>query len=407
MICLLIVYEKNAIGQFVELQFITSPPNLAPRFGFSFVLSTNYLIVGAPGINTVYIYKKLQSVPNIFSISTPKASITLPFEITSIIIKDTDSNLISPKTYTVSGSTISFDTVPSKAYTVYQGSYYYKLVQTIKDVSISGPKDQFGYSLEINSTEDKIYVGAPYADVYNFATQKYVYHSGRVIAYSLYQNSFQILQKLEATILERNGEFGSSIRASNDDTTVFVGSPGVSFPSTYNSGEIYRFVNLGQFVGEVVSSKFSGSLVGNGSLLINGVEVPVSGTIDNVKSKIDAANLVDIVTTISDQTLTIKSKSLIDLNKLTVLPGAGSAFNQLGLKFLTQVQAMPSPINRNLSRFGEELDIGDNGNQLFVSSPRATSIIETTFDLDSIDLFSLLNRTTFDNVPIDFVWGTE
>jgi hypothetical protein len=385
----LIVYEKNSIGQFSPLQFIAPVLANNPRFGFSFVLSTNYLVVGAPGINTIFIYKKESITTASFSVVTPQPSITLPFAITSIIIKNTLGTIISPRTYSVTGSTITFSVVPLTAFTVYQGSYYYRLVQVINDTAISGLRDQFGYSVEINATEDKIYVGAPYAGPYDLATQKFVYHAGRVIAYTLYQNNFQFLQTIEAAQLERNGEFGSSIRTSSHDMTLFVGSPGVSFPSTYNSGQVYRFVNLGQTVGFVVSNKFTGSLVGAGSLVINGVNIPLSGNISNIKTQIDAAGLADVSTTFVDQILTIKSSSLIEYNKLTVLPGSGSAFTQLGLKFLTQAQVIPNPINRNLSRFGEEIDLSINDNQLFVSSPRATSIIDTEFDLGTTVFDSL------------------
>jgi hypothetical protein len=129
--------------------------------------------------------------------------------------------------------------------------------------------------VEINEAEDKIYVGAPYADVYDNDSQQFVENAGRVIMYSLYNNSFQFVQRIEPAVLELNGEFGSTIKAAKNDSALFVGAPGVSFTTSYNSGQIYRFVNLGQTVGMVTSGVLAGTLSKPGSIIINGVDVTV------------------------------------------------------------------------------------------------------------------------------------
>jgi hypothetical protein len=379
-----IVYQKNSAGRFAAIQFISPVLPNDSKFGFSTAIGNNFLVVGAPGANAIYIYKKETQTPSVVNVPLPKsATVTLPTAINtadSIIAVTASGDIISPKTYTINGSLITFKTVPSAAFSVYRPSEYYKQFQIIKDIAISGPTDFFGYSVEINEAEDKIYVGAPYADVYDNDSQQFVDNSGRVIMYSLYNNSFQFVQRIEPAIPELNGEFGSSIKAAKNDSALFVGAPGVSFTTSYNSGQIYRFVNLGQTVGVATSKVLAGALSQSGSIIINGNDITVTGNLASIKARIDTAQIPYVTTEIKNQTLTIRSSSIIDFDKLSVLPGAGPAFEELGFSFVTETQVIPNPINRNLSRFGHAIELSKNNNQLFVASPRATSILATVFD---------------------------
>jgi hypothetical protein len=379
-----IVYQKNSAGQFNAIQFISPVLPDDSKFGFSTAISDNFLVVGAPGTNTVYIYKKETQTPLVLNVPVPKSfTVTLPISINttdSIIAVTASGDILSPKTYTISGSAITFTTVPSTAFSIYRPSEYYQQFQIITDITISGPTDFFGFSVEINEAEDKIYVGAPYADVYDNDSQQFIDNSGRVIMYSLYNSSFQFVQRIEPAVPELNGEFGSTIKAAKNDSALFVGSPGVSFTTSYNSGQIYRFVNLGQTVGIATSGVLVGALSKSGSIIINGVDVTVSGDLANIKARIDTAQIPYVTTEINNQTLTIRSSSIVEFDKLSVLPGSGSAFEELGFSFVTETQVIPNPINRNLSRFGHAIALSTNNNQLFVAAPRATSILATVFD---------------------------
>jgi hypothetical protein len=389
----ILLYQKNSTtDQFEVGQFIAPVLSNTSRFGFSFVLSANYLVIGAPGINTIYIYKK-QSQPE-YTLSVPKPNDNIPLNSTvtlaitptasdSIILITTAGNVISPRTYSITGATITFSVTPTIGYTVYQRSYYFKQYQIINDKSVSGPTDFFGYSVDINGAEDKIYVGAPYADVYDNTLQKFVNNSGRVVAYYLNSGYFQFMQRIEPTDVKINGEFGTAVKSCKNDRSLFVGAPGVSFPDTYRSGQVYRFDNTGQILGSISTKAVTGNLPLSGTIVINGVELIVSGDINNVKRQIDSAAIPYIDTAISNSVLTISSRSLAEFNKLTVLPGIGEAYSELGLSFLIETQVIPNPINRNLSRFGDELDLSNNDSQLFVSSPHATTILDTVFDSES------------------------
>lgn len=382
----IVLYQKNATtDQFEAGQFIAPVLSSSSRFGFSFVLGTGLLVVGAPGINTIYIYQRKNQTAYVCEAAPNRSSITINFtpeSVDSIILITATGDVISPRTYTLSGTTITFSVTPTVAFTVYQRSYYFKLIQIINDKSISGPDDFFGYSVDINAAEDKIYVGAPYANVRDTTLQKDINNSGRVIAYYLNSGYFQFMEKIEPSEIKVNGEFGTSVKTATTDRSLFVGSPGVSFPDTYRSGQVYRFDNIGQILGTVSTTALTGNLVSSGNIVINGVEVTVSGDINNIKNQIDAAKIPYIDTTVVDYVLTISSRSLVE-NKLSVLPSIGGAYQELGLGIFTETQVIPNPINRNLSRFGDELDLSNNNTQLFVSSPHATTILDTIFDGES------------------------
>lgn len=379
-----IVYQKNSDGKFTPIQMFAPKIAEDSKFGFSIAITANLLVVGAPGSNTIYIYKKQTRTQYKFRVAVPRSyTITIPSPISdpdSIIAVTDAGDIISSHTYNINGTAITFKTVPSVAFTIYQSTTYYSLLQVINDKSISGLQDYFGYSVAINEFEDKIYVGAPYADVYDNNLQQFVESSGRVIMYSLYGSAFQYVQRIEPTVLETNGEFGSAIKVAKNDSAVYIGAPGVSFNTSYNSGQVYRFVNLGQTVGEMTSGVLTETNNSLGSILINGVEIYVTGRLSAIKTRIDNAQIPYISTEIKNQTITIRSSSIIDFDKLTILPGSGSAFEALQFSTVVEAQVIPNPISRNLSRFGSVIELSKNNTQLFVASPRATTILDTMFD---------------------------
>ena len=401
------VYSQTSVGTFELIQFLAPATSSNAKFGFSIKLSTNYLVIGAPGANTVYIYKKITSTakdPVAFSkLPTSISTATLPYapaSAESIIIILTTGAILSPRAYSVSGTVITFSAKPTVGFTVYQRGVYYQQIQSITDNVISGAGDQYGFSVDITSNEDKLYVGAPYADVYDSETQKFITNAGRVLAYTKQSTFFLLMHTLQATKLELNGEFGASVKAASNNLEVFVGSPGVSLQSSYRSGQVYRFTNKASTLNEISTKPFLEKLTGSNTLIINGFELSVSGGIEGIKAAIDDASISNIVTTVKDYVLTIKSTALVENIPLTVEMGTEGVFAQLGLEYVTQSQIILNPINRHLSRFGTKLNLSADNKQLFVSSPRATSILDTGFDyIESTDTYS----TYFDNKGTRFV----
>jgi hypothetical protein len=167
---------------------------------------------------------------------------------------------------------------------------------------------------------------------------------------------------------------------------LFVGAPGVSFESSYRTGQVYRFANLGRLIGSVVSREFTGVVGANNSLIINGVEVSLNGNIQQIAILIQLAAIPNVYATVDKNVLTITSKSIIDFGKLSILPGNGTAYTDLGLVVVQETQILPNPISRNLSKFGHELDLTADDSQLFVSSPLATTILHIKFD-DGLCIF--------------------
>ena len=307
------IYNKNSADQLIADQYFAPTTVRGALYGYAVKITANYLLVGAPGINTVYVYKRNAA-----------------------------------------------------------GSFAF--LQQITNSSINGIYDRAGHSIDMTSAEDKIYIGAPYAEVNR------TYHAGRVLVYTLYNGLFQFAEKIETKITIKNAEFGSSIKVCSRDCSLFVGAPGVSFTSAYRTGQVYRFTNLGRLIGTVVSREFTGAVGVNNSLIINGVEVAINGSIQQVGLSIQLAGILNVYAAVDKNILTITSKSIIDADKLSILPGKGTAYVDLGLVVVQETQILPNPISRNLSKFGNELDLSADNSQLFVSSPLATTILHIEFD---------------------------
>jgi hypothetical protein len=81
--------------------------------------------------------------------------------------------------------------------------------------------------------------------------------SGSLIRIDL--NDFNLIQKLTPPDPVTQGRFGSSVTISNDNTGLFVGSPGYNLPGYY-FGSVYRYVNRGKVYGDVVSTVLTANI---------------------------------------------------------------------------------------------------------------------------------------------------
>lgn len=68
------------------------------------------------------------------------------------------------------------------------------------------------------------------------------------------------------------------------------------------------------------------------------------------------------------------------LNKLSVLPGTGSLWNDLGFDLYVGQQIITAPVTQDFAEFGSALFISDDTVTLTVGAPGASIIRETTFD---------------------------
>jgi hypothetical protein len=81
------------------------------------------------------------------------------------------------------------------------------------------------------------------------------------------------------------------------------------------------------------------------------------------------------------------------LNRIQVLPGSGTLFNDLGIAVFAYQQTIYSPLPQDYAYFGKTIFISDNTTSLVVGAPRGSMVRPVIFEN---------NRTTFDAGSTDF-----
>jgi len=80
-------------------------------------------------------------------------------------------------------------------------------------------------------------------------------------------------------------------------------------------------------------------------------------------------------------TITVKNlDATVPLARLSVLPGAGTLFDDIGFTTYSYVQTLRSPVPQSYAHFGKSLFISDSTVNLIVGAPDASAISITTFD---------------------------
>ena len=159
----------------------------------------------------------------------------------------------------------------------------------------------------------------------------------------------------------------------------FVAVAGVR---TYDVGSVYSsaasYTTVVQLNGSVLDP--SAYTYNNTTQQITLVTTPVSG---------------DVYTVVAGR-ISIQVKNFTTsqpLNRVQVLPGTGTLFDDMGFDVYVWQQTVRSPVPQDYAYFGEKIFISDNTITLVVSAPNGSMIRPTTFDN---------NTTTFDSSSTQF-----
>ena len=214
--------------------------------------------------------------------------------------------------------------------------------------------------------------------------------SGGLIRIDL--NDFNLIQKFTPPEPVTQGRFGSSVTISDDNTGLFVGSPGYNIPGYY-FGSVYRYINRGKVYGDLASTVLTASItLGVGDTIrINEQHVSVglpSG--EDFINQINAIGIPGVVATNLDGNLVITGDNVLTNNKLDILPSDGTVLADLGVSIYSYIQEIRHPGVGNPERFGSKIKIGDNSETLVISSEQGATLKITTFD----ELTTTFDKTT-------------
>jgi hypothetical protein len=219
--------------------------------------------------------------------------------------------------------------------------------------------------------------------------------SGRIVTAT--QTEFDHIQRLVQPMARANSKFGSSITVDYTSSSLFVGAPIYSLP-TYQSGAVYRFVDAAKITGYAVGSIANPVVTAGSAIYINGFRVQFTGTsVDDVAGDINAANLPGVTASVVAGKLNLVSSSASAI-KLQFRDYGGSALAELGLEAYSVGQIITHPDFGRGENFGYRVAINETGDTLIVSSDKASTLKQTTFETA---------LTTFDNASTRFIDRTK
>lgn len=179
---------------------------------------------------------------------------------------------------------------------------------------------------------------------------------------------------------QENAQFGTALSQCFNNCSLYVGVPGYDRDGFENAGRVERFINRAKIYGAITSSDDLSSVVltNSNSLIINKVEVVLNGTtLSDLVESINAAKVPNARAAVKDSKLEIAVVNLDiapPLDRLSVLPGQGTLFDDVKLSVLPHVQNIYAPRYQANAFFGASLSINETSDSLAVGAPSGSII---------------------------------
>lgn len=464
-----LIYGRDFIGQATLDQILCPAPANAGAFGYSLSMSDDYqwLYVGAPDADKVYVYGYETATEETVAFSSVGTSNTFPIGFTLdfpelAFVSNASAEFVYGIDYTFSGTNIVFATNagPGTYSLTYQSGF--RLVDTI---SYANTGSQFGFSVASSVDGAQVIVGAPTANVggltdagtisvYDRSIEKFIATSdeqylfggqrtplslskvyidnelqtlgidytvefvnwisfavppgaGRTV--TIETDQIQLIEEMSAVTPIAETKNGYSVDICDYNCTLLSGAPYYSSNKAsgkFHTGTMYRLLNQGRVYGEITGLVENPTVTNGDSIRLNDFEVEFLNTdLDSVVSAINNKNIPGVSASNNNGYLHITSQSLIAADKLRVLPGFGTALTDLGLDVFVQVEQIVNPTDVAYDLFGQKVYIDSTSNRIAVASTEATTLLDTTFDLATTETTFDSDSTRFvDAVPAGAVW---
>jgi hypothetical protein len=263
--------------------------------------------------------------------------------------------------------------------------------------------NQFGYKLDQGTVDYALYIASPFDSTI-------LKEAGSV---EFYQNQAHIYGTITSTIANPTLVAGEYIRINN----IFVESTGTTVEDLVADITAADLPNVTAAltsdltlegdgttkvfdVGTIYStaSSYTTVVYVNDVLLTAGVDYTYNNTAQQISFVIAPNNTASILVISGRVVLTVQNfDSAPPFDKLAVLPGTGTLFNDIGLNVYSFAQTIVSPVPQALSHFGQGLFISEDAVTLIVGAPNGSQIRATTFDQD---------QTRFDSDSTNFADAT-
>jgi hypothetical protein len=404
-----------------------------------------WLYVGAPAGDKVYVYgyysdaaEEVDTIAANGNVSSFTLNYT-PVTTELISVRGTGVDYVPFVDYTLSGSTIVFTAPPAAGSITVRQNPGYIYMNTIQSPNLGS---LFGFSVSTTTEGAQVIVGEPYGSatsgnislnragavsIYDRSILKFVAISGQtlfagispitlvskvykgnelqqlgtdyvIVASTWIQftvapeagtvvtvetNQFNLVEKTNVEVPQASSLFGFDVKICPNNCSIYAGAPYYTDANdNYQTGTAYRFVNQGRVYGNITGIKQNPTIVSGDRIRLNDYVVQLIETnLTGVVAAINNAAVPGVTAANVNGYLSLTSSSVINANKLQVLPCTGSALTDLGLDVFVQTERIANPTANPYDHFGYVVNIDNTSTILGVGGPDATTLQETTFDV--------------------------
>ena len=404
-------------------------PGLAgnERFGASVATSTDgrQVIVGCPLISytdpvTSVVYPNAGAL-FVFDRSVQRFQVTD----TTVLSYTTEQSLVAPTQvllndvflensanftnggYSISGNTITLADNAAVGDILEIETNTFTLIETINanEPTVSA---RFGWAVDLCINNCSLYVGAPYAHV-----QTDILEAGQV---DYNTNQSRVFGTTTSTVANPTLTVGDFLRINN----YFVEITSTSVEDIANTINAAKIPNTQAFitpnlelvgdsttrvfdVGSIysVASSYTTVVVVDDVALTEGVDYTYDNTTKQITftvAPVYNAAIVVVSGRVTITTITFSASTPTD--RLQVLPGTGTVFEDLGFDTYVFQQTIESPLAQNFAHFGQSLFISDDANTLMIGAPNGSQVSfvtfdngTTTFDIGSMNFYDITDQS--------------
>lgn len=391
------------------------------RFGQSVKTTTtgSQVIIGAPyqtvtdsgtgdtytTAGTVYVFdRSLQSFqvtdPTVASYTTT-VSITEPTFVTLNGVYLVNSASTFGGNYSVIGNTVTITTPLAVGDVISVATNQFSLLQTIQSNLVES-NSNFGYTVDHCANDCSLYVSSPNAD------HNGIVESGHVEFSQNQPRVFGIITSLVANptltagdYIRINGYFVELTGTTVAQLAADINSAAVPNATAYTTADV-ELIGDGTTCVFDIGSVYSAASLYTTVVYVNGV-LQTSGvdyTYDNTTQQITfaVAPIYSYLITVVSGRITISVSNLASstpTNRLQVLPGTGTLFDDLNLPIYAYLQTITSPVIQEYAHFGTGLFISETSTTLVVGAPDGSPIEPDIFD-NNTTIFDTGSTTFYD-----------
>jgi len=385
------------------------------RFGESIKTSTDgrQIIVGAPGITVsgytnageVYVFNRsVQSFQVTNTATTSYTTIESIVEPTFVTVNGsylTNTLGTIGGTYSVSGDTVTITAPIAVGDTIGIATNQFKLIQTIQSAD-PGYEVKFGEYVDQCVKNCSLYIGAPNAVVDGLDEAGQVeFSQNQARVFGIITSGIANPTLTAGDYISINGFFVEATGTSVANLAADINAAGIANVVATPTADV-ELVADGTSTVYDVGSVYSAATSYTPVVYVNNVlqTYSVNYTYNNTTQQItfNVAPVYGYTIRVVSGRITISVVNFdasVPANRLQVLPGTGTVFNDLGLNLYAHLQVITSPLVQEYAHFGTGLFISEDVTTLIVGAPNGSPVEPDTFD-NNTTYFDAGSTTFFD-----------